>query len=271
MTVLNRCRGAGRRAGRYAAVLVAASALSAGWPAIADTAAAGAKSAAYNDDGSFPTADQVGGDVFPDGLQPGEAFPMDVELFDPEAHKTDLGTVMGGKRSLLTFFITAAPVSIAELKKIEDFAKGKDINLIFANSDVVGNALFGGKDTVIDETVRTVQIIKDEEGLETVMYVAPNNVFNPDGLSNRLGFRGLPTSYLLAADGTVERVFVGPHDWTDADLTAGAAPTAATAPEVAPTAATAPDAGTPMAVDQTPAEDTAAPAAEGETKPEGGN
>lgn len=195
-------------------------------PQLANAAGAPGVETPFQDDGSFPTADQVGGDVFPAGIQPGTPFPTDVALFDSDNREMTLGDVLDGKRTLLTFFITAAPASVAELKKIEKFADGKDIQIVFANSDVVGNALFGGKETAVSDTVRTVAIIKDEQGLGTPIYVAPNNVFDPGGLSNRLGFRGLPTSYLIAADGTLERVFVGGRDWSDADL-AAAQPSAA--------------------------------------------
>lgn len=176
-------------------------------------------SAICADDGGFPTADQVGGEVFPDGLQPGDTFPADVVLYDAEGNETTLGKLAQGKRTLLTFFITAAPASVAELKVIESTVKAApELNVIFANSDLVGNALFGGAKTQLAETVRTVGIVKTEGGLTTPMYVAPNNVYAPDGLSNRLGFRGLPTSYLISADGKVERTFVGTREWTPADF-----------------------------------------------------
>ncbi len=173
---------------------------------------------AAGEDGSFPTADQGGGDVFPAGMQPGDAFPMDIQLFDDKGQELTLGDIATGKRTLLTFFISAAPVSVAELRKIEDFAAGKDIHLVFANSDVVGTALLGGAEAQIPETVRTINLIKAEEQLATPMYVAPNNVFSPEGLSNRLGFRGLPTSYLIDDQGKVQATFVGQRDWSDADL-----------------------------------------------------
>lgn len=184
---------------------------------------------AAEDDGSFPTADQVGGEVFPPGLQPGDEFPEDVVLYDSDGNETSFGEVARGQRTLLTFFITAAPASIEELKKIERFAEDvEDLNVIFANSDVVGTALFGGSETQIPETVRTVNIVKNEENLATPVYVAPNNVFVPEGLSNRLGFRGLPTSYLIGEDGKVIRIFVGPHDWSPGDLETASVGNAAT-------------------------------------------
>ncbi|WP_147296757.1 TlpA family protein disulfide reductase [Paracoccus thiocyanatus] len=173
---------------------------------------------AAGDDGSFPAAEEVGGEVFPAGLQPGDEFPMDVQLFDLEGKELTLGDIASGKPTLLTFFISAAPASVAELSNIEKFAAGKDINIVFANSDSVGTALLGGPEAQIPETVRTVNIIKAEEKLNTPMYVAPNNVFTPEGLSNRLGFRGLPTSYLIDAEGKVVRSFVGQRDWMDGDL-----------------------------------------------------
>jgi hypothetical protein len=50
------------------------------------------------------------------------------------------------------------------------------------------------------------------------MYVAPNDVLSPKGVSTRLGIRGLPTSFLLSANGTIEKVFVGPQDWKKGDI-----------------------------------------------------
>ncbi|RUM95403.1 TlpA family protein disulfide reductase [Pseudaminobacter arsenicus] len=172
------------------------------------------------DDGSFPTADQVGGEVFPEGLKHGAVFPADIKLVNEKGEEQTLGDVLNGKRTLLVFFISAAPASVEELGKIDKFAadnKG-DTQIIFANADTVGVALLGGGSVAIPETVRTINLIKQEKALTQPMFVAPNNVFDANGLSNRLGFRGLPTSYLIAADGKVEKQYVGTREWKPGDI-----------------------------------------------------
>lgn len=170
-------------------------------------------------DGKFPTAEQVGGDVFPDGLKTGDKFPTDWDIYDANAEKASVGELIDGKRTILAFFISAAPVSVEELKKLEeahDSGSQKDVQMLFMNADTVGTGLSGTDP--IAETARTLRMIKREEGISTPMYVAPNNVFSEKGLSNRLGFRGLPTVFIIDAEGVVEEVFVGPQDWSDVNV-----------------------------------------------------
>lgn len=186
--------------------------------AMAALSVAGSLSVKAYEEGTFPTADLVGGEVFPKGLQPGDAFPMDVKLFDESGAEKNLGDITSGKRTLLVFFISAAPVSVAELSKIDKFvaADKSDTQVIFANADTVGVALMGAKP--IAETVRTINLVKKENNLTSPIFVAPNNVLDPGGISNRLGFRGLPTSYLISKDGKVEKQFVGSREWKTGDL-----------------------------------------------------
>lgn len=156
--------------------------------------------------------------MFPEGLKAGTSFPTDIKLVDEAGKEKMLGDVIAGKRTLLVFFISAAPVSVAELGKIDKFVASNktDTQVIFANADTVGVALLPTK--AIPETVRTINILKKDNNLTLPMFVAPNNVFDPGGISNRLGFRGLPTSYLIGKDGKLEKQFVGPHDWKTGDL-----------------------------------------------------
>lgn len=163
------------------------------------------------EEGAFPTADEVGGDVFPDGLKAGDPFPTDIELYDANGKPVELAEQLDGKRSVLALFISAVPASVEELKALEKAVDTNSTQLLFLNTDQVGTALLGGDK--IKETARTLRVIKHEEGLKSPMFVAPNNVFAPNGLSNRLGIRGLPTVVVVKADGTVENVFVGSQDW----------------------------------------------------------
>lgn len=175
---------------------------------------------ADSNDGVFPTADQVGGEVFPKGLQVGDAFPTSWEIYNDNGDKTNVAKLLNGKRTVLAFFISAVPVSVDELKKLETASKalGGDTQLLFVNADLVGAALEGGGGSRIKETARTVRVIKGEQGIKTSMYVAPNDALNPDGLSNTLGFRGLPTVFVIDAKGKVEKVYVGPQDWSKTSI-----------------------------------------------------
>lgn len=164
------------------------------------------------EEGAFPTAEEVGGDVFPDGIQAGDKFPTDIELYDSSGKPVALSDHIEGKRSVLALFISAVPASVEELKKLEKAMDKNEVQLLFLNTDQVGTALLG--EDKIQATARTLRVIKHEKGLKSPMFVAPNNVFAPDGLSNRLGIRGLPTVVVVKEDGTVEDVFIGPQDWT---------------------------------------------------------
>ncbi len=168
-------------------------------------------------DGVFPTAEEVGGEVFPEGLKVGDAFPTDWEIYDDHGKKTDVGKLIKGKRTVLAFFISAVPVSVQELKKLEKVHNGSSkTQLLFVNTDLVGAGLLGGNR--VDETARTVRVIQREEKLNNRMFVAPNDALDPAGLSNKLGFRGLPTVYVVDADGRVENVYVGPQNWSDTNI-----------------------------------------------------
>lgn len=164
-------------------------------------------------DGIFPTADEVGGEVFPKGVQVGDPFPTDWDLYDLNGQRQDVAKVLDGRRTVLAFFISAVPVSVEELKKLQGaFSEQGDTQMLFVNADQVGTALTGGNR--VQETARTVRVIQREEGIRLPMFVAPNDALSPGGLSNKIGFRGLPTVFVIDAQGRVENVYVGPQDWS---------------------------------------------------------
>ena len=172
-------------------------------------------------DGTFPTAEEVGGQVYIDPVAVGKKMPTDFEAYDMNGQKIDFGNVVQGKRSMVVFFISAVPVSVGELRNIENFVSkhGRGINLVFVNADTVGAALQGGPSKIVPNSVKTMHLIKKEEGLKSDhIYVAPNDALSPKGISTRLGIRGLPTSFVLDAHGTVEKVFVGPQKWKKGDI-----------------------------------------------------
>lgn len=171
-------------------------------------------------DGVFPTADQVGGEVFPKGLKAGDAFPTNWEIYDDNGEQANVARLINNKRTVLAFFVSAVPVSVEELKKLEAANKTSsgDTQLLFVNADMVGAALQGGADSRVKETARTVRVIKGEQGIKNPMYIAPNDALSPDGLSNTLGFRGLPTVFVIDANGKVEKVYVGPQDWSKTSI-----------------------------------------------------
>lgn len=177
-------------------------------------AALPAAARADSKDGVFPTADQVGGQVFPKGVEIGTQFPTDWDIFDEKGQKVNLAEKIKGKKSVIAFFISAAPVSVEEMKKLDKFmGTNAKAQLLMVNADTVGTALTGGPATVMKATVRTVNILKKENRLKNPVYVAPNDALSPQGLSNRLGFRGLPTVFVVDAAGKVEKIYVGPQQW----------------------------------------------------------
>lgn len=166
--------------------------------------------------GTFPTANEVGGQVFRDGLKSGDAFPTVVEAYDENGTRVDFGPLLNGKRTWLVFFSSATPASVDELKRIEEFiVPGTlDPQLLFLHADTVGVELTGGPMRAVPETARVLRMIKQERKLRSPLLVVPNNFFSPEGISNRLGLRALPTSYVVDADGKVEQVFIGPQPWS---------------------------------------------------------
>lgn len=162
---------------------------------------------------TFPTAHEVGGQVFRDGLKPGDAFPTDIEAYDDNGTRVDLGALVKGKRTWLVFFSSATPASVDELTRIEEFvvSGAPGTQLLFLHADTVGVELTGGPMRAVPETARTLRVIKQERKLRSPLLVA---AFSPDGISNRLGLRALPTSYVVNADDKVEQIFVGPQPWS---------------------------------------------------------
>ncbi len=185
----------------------------AGWAACG-TALADSK------DGVFPSAEQVGGQVYVDPIKVGTKFPTDIELYDSSGSKANLGKLLSGKRTVIAFFISAAPVSVAELRKLQDFVSksAPGVQILNLNADTVGTALEGGAGKAISATVKTLEVIKRENGISTPLFVAPNDALSPTGLSNRIGFRGLPTIFVLNTQGVVEKIFVGPQRWKQGDI-----------------------------------------------------
>ena len=85
------------KAGRSRAVV---SALAAGYLALAPLHAF-----STSKDGIFPTADQVGGQVYTDPVKPGTPFPADIEVFDLAGKQVDLAKLIAGKKTVIAFFI----------------------------------------------------------------------------------------------------------------------------------------------------------------------
>lgn len=170
-------------------------------------------------DGTFPSADQVGGQVYPDPVPIGTPFPDDVEVHDLSGRSAALSRILAGKKAVLAFFIVAAPVSVLELKKLEEFASqhAPDVQVVHLHVDIIHADLMKGAHTV-EQTARTLAIVQKEQGLRRPMFIVPSDSLSPQALSNRLAIRGVPTIFVVGANGQVERIFIGPHDWKQGDL-----------------------------------------------------
>ena len=184
----------------------------AGWLALSPLSVS-----ATSKDGIFPTAAEIGGQVYIEPVKVGSRFPTDFDVFDLSGKKVEMAKLIAGKKTVVAFFITAVPVSVDGVKKLQDFARvnAPGVQVLGLNADTVGVALQGG--TPVDATARTLSHYERERKM-TNLYVAPNDALDPKGLSNRLGFRGLPTIFVISADGTIEKVFVGHRDWKNGDI-----------------------------------------------------
>lgn len=171
-----------------------------------------------SENGIFPTAEQVGGEVFPQPIQAGASFPTDWVMYDESGEKVDVAELIDGKRSVLAFFTTAVPMSIDELTELQSVVQssGSDTQVLLINADTVGTALLGG--SKIRSTVHTLGVIKREQGIEAPMYVAPNDALSPTGLANKLHVRSLPTVFVVDTEGKVEEVYVGRQDWSTTNI-----------------------------------------------------
>ena len=172
-------------------------------------------------DGIFPSADQVGGQVYRDPLPIGTHFPTDFVVYDLAGRPADLSQIVAGKKTVIAFFVVAAPASVLELKKLQDFASehAPQVQVLNLHADTVHADLTGGGPSkAVEETIRTLAVARKEHNLSNPTFVAPNDTLSPNGLSNRLGVRGVPTIFILGADGKVQNIFIGPHKWKLGDL-----------------------------------------------------
>lgn len=162
-----------------------------------------------------------GGQVYRDPLAIGTHFPTDFELYDMTGQPIDLSQLVSGRKTVIAFFVVAVPASVLELKKLQDFATEQVPQLqvfnVHANT-IQADLTGGGPNRAVEDTIRTVALARKEHGLRNPTFVAPNDTMSPTGLSNRLGVRGVPTIFVLGADGKVQNIFIGPHDWKQGDL-----------------------------------------------------
>lgn len=133
----------------------------------------------------------------------------------------DLSQLVSGRKTVIAFFVVAVPASVLELKKLQDFAAEQVPELqvfnVHANT-IQADLTGGGSNRAVEDTIRTVALARKEHGLRKPTFVAPNDTMSPTGLSNRLGVRGVPTIFVLGADGKVQNIFIGPHNWKPGDL-----------------------------------------------------
>lgn len=170
-------------------------------------------------DGTFPSADQVGGQVYPDPVPIGTPFPGDVEVHDLSGRSAALSRILASKQAVLAFFIVAAPVSVLELKKLEEFASqhAPDVQVYHLHVDIIHADLMKGAHTV-EQTARTLAIVQKEQGFRRPMFIVPSDSLSPQALSNRLAIKGVPTIFVVGTNGQVEKIFIGPHEWKQGDL-----------------------------------------------------
>lgn len=176
---------------------------------------------ANSKDGIFPSADQIGGQVYPDPLPIGTHFPTDFEVYDMAGRPADLSKIVSGKKTVVAFFIMAAPASVLELQKLQDFVleHAPQVQVLNLHADTVRTDLVaGGPSKAVEETAKTLALVQKEHRLRNPIFVAPNDSLSPNGLSNRLGVRGVPTIFILGADGKVQKIFIGPHNWKEGDI-----------------------------------------------------
>lgn len=173
--------------------------------------------------GDFPARTQVGGDVFAHGLKPGDKFPADITVLDEKNAKHSLAEFIGRKPLIVVLTLISAPEVMRKVATFQKFVERN--NRIGANVIVIHVGQFGSvlqPNTPMANTGRTVRYVAQEYRITLPFYWVNNDIYSPNGLTNRLRVRDLPTIFLVGDSGRVVRVFGSSHTrWSSRDLAIG--------------------------------------------------
>lgn len=173
--------------------------------------------------GTYPTSEEVGGDVFALGPQAGNAFPTDITLYDENDHEVPLKNLMN-KPLVIACVLIAAPRVMKALEgfqKVAPALRERGYNVIALNvSDVYGVLLkTEAKLGYQVSTGRTIKATAPQYKIKLPFYYVNNDQYDPKGFTNRLRLRDLPTVYVLDKGGTIKKVFGSNHThWSPKDF-----------------------------------------------------
>lgn len=170
--------------------------------------------------GDFVSTAEVGGDVFAQGIEPGDSFPTDITIYDMKNEPHKISELIQNDRPLmLVLSLISSPTvmdDVARFQKIVD-AENPESKIVLINV-----AQFGAKlqpDSRSSDTGRTLRIVADEHDLTLPFYWVDNDIYSADGFTNRLRARDLPTYVLLDSEGKVVRVYGSDHtQWAARDF-----------------------------------------------------
>lgn len=158
--------------------------------------------------GEFPTAAEVGGDVFIPPLGKGAMIPKDIPIETLDGKPTTTGRILDGDRPVvLNFFLLFSPRSVDEMKSLQELSKANsNVQVIGINIGNVGGKL--NPESAESDVLRNLRLVAREAGVTYPIYSDTHSY-----TVQAFGLRNAPTTFLLDKRGMVKRVYAGPQLW----------------------------------------------------------
>jgi hypothetical protein len=171
--------------------------------------------------GDFVSSQEVGGDVFASGLQPGDKFPLDIKIHDDSNQEHAISSFTEKGPLVLMLALVSAPEVMQRVVEFQSFVKSSkaEPQIIVVNVGQFGSSL--QPKTPMADNGRTVKVAAKEYGITLPFYWVENDIYSAKGFTNLLRARDLPTVYVIGKDGKIVREFRSAHTkWGAEDLAA---------------------------------------------------
>lgn len=159
--------------------------------------------------GEFPTAEEVGGDVFIEPIGKGAMIPKDIPIETLDGKPTTTGRILpGDKPVVMNFFLLFSPRAVDEMKSLQELYKtNPNVHVVGINIGGVGGKLTPGEPQA--DVLRNLRLVVRDAGVTFPIYSDSNSY-----TVQTFGLRNAPTTFLLDRNGMVKKVYAGPQLWT---------------------------------------------------------
>ncbi|KPV40700.1 hypothetical protein AN478_05965 [Thiohalorhabdus denitrificans] len=162
--------------------------------------------------GAFPTAEEVGGEVFIETKGEGDQVPMDLPLETLDGEETTLRQVLssGDKPVVLNFFMAHNEKALEELKALDRLEQeNPGLRVVAIHLGSVGGKLT--PDTPMASVNRTIRALRQDLGVNRVDTYLDKKSYAVQAL----GLRNAPATFLVKQDGTIVKNYLSTQNWAD--------------------------------------------------------